>query len=139
MDGKYNYKCHIFSRNFKLTKNIPNLMIKFGVLKERKTPPDHRVVFSPNGLSATIQSFPNASFKVEPSTVRTFDDEEYDKIGAEVSDDLTDCDVLIGVKEVPISALLPEKKYFFFSHTIKKQPYNRQLLRAILDLSLIHI
>lgn len=108
-------------------------MIKFGVIKERKTPPDHRVVFSPNGLRAGIQSFPNASFKVEPSTIRTFDDEEYDKIGVEVSDDLADCDVLIGVKEVPISALLPEKKYFFFSHTIKKQPYNRQLLRAILD------
>jgi hypothetical protein len=40
--------------------------------------------------------------------------------------------VLFGVKEIPVDALLPGKKYFFFSHTIKKQPYNRALLQAIL-------
>ena len=34
---------------------------------------------------------------------------------------------------MPIPNLIPDKKYFFFSHTIKKQPYNRDLLREILE------
>ncbi|WP_025742250.1 NAD(P)-dependent oxidoreductase [Aquimarina pacifica] len=107
--------------------------MKFGVIKERKNPPDHRVVFSPKGIKSAKERFSEASFIVEPSEVRTFDDNEYRTIGIEVSDSMEDCDVLIGVKEVPLSALLPKKKYFFFSHTIKKQPYNRKLLKAILD------
>ncbi len=108
-------------------------MTKFGVIKERKNPPDRRAVFSPTGLQNIISKFPNASFVVEPSDIRAFSDDVYEKSGFNVSDDLSDCDVLLGVKEVPISALIPNKKYFFFSHTIKKQPYNRELLKAMLD------
>ncbi|WP_025667850.1 NAD(P)-dependent oxidoreductase [Aquimarina megaterium] len=108
-------------------------MTKFGVIKERKNPPDRRVVFSPDGLKSVVTKFPQASFIVEPSHVRVFDDSEYEKAGFAVSDDLSDCDVLLGVKEVPVAALLPNKKYFFFSHTIKKQSYNRDLLKAILE------
>ena len=108
-------------------------MTKFGVIKERKNPPDRRVVFSPNGLKSVITKFPQASFVVESSSVRVFKDTEYENAGFTISDNLSDCDVLLGVKEVPISALIPNKKYFFFSHTIKKQPYNRDLLNAILE------
>jgi len=53
--------------------------------------------------------------------------------GVPVSSDIENCEVLLGVKEVPIEDLIPNKKYFFFSHTIKKQPYNRELLRAVLE------
>lgn len=53
--------------------------------------------------------------------------------GFDVEEDVSDADVMIGVKEVPMEALVPNKKYFFFSHTIKKQPYNRELLKAMLD------
>ncbi|MFD2565276.1 NAD(P)-dependent oxidoreductase [Aquimarina rubra] len=108
-------------------------MTTFGIIKERKNPPDRRVVFSPKGLSDTVSRFPEASFKVESSDIRIFSDEDYKAAGFEVSEDLSDCEVLLGVKEVPIEALIPNKKYFFFSHTIKKQPYNRKLLKAILD------
>lgn len=108
-------------------------MIKFALIKERKTPPDRRVVFSPDQLKVLSGKFPEAVFKVESSNVRIFNDEEYKKAGFEVSEDVSDCDVMLGVKEVPIAALIPGKKYFFFSHTIKKQPYNRDLLRAILE------
>ncbi len=108
-------------------------MTKFGIIKERKNPPDRRVVFSPNGLKKAKSQFPEASFIVESSKIRVFDDSSYKDAGCTVTDHLTDCDVLLGVKEVPISALIPNKKYFFFSHTIKKQPYNRKLLKAILD------
>ncbi|WP_378177269.1 NAD(P)-dependent oxidoreductase [Aquimarina sp. SS2-1] len=108
-------------------------MTTFGIIRERKNPPDRRVVFSPKGLRDTVSRFPQASFKVESSDIRIFSDEDYRAAGFEVSEDLSDCDVLLGVKEVPIDALIPNKKYFFFSHTIKKQPYNRKLLKAILD------
>ncbi|WP_242091709.1 NAD(P)-dependent oxidoreductase [Aestuariivivens sediminicola] len=107
--------------------------MKFALIKERKNPPDRRVVFSPSKLKEAIDLFPECSFTVEASDIRVFPDEQYKNAGFEVTDDLSDCDVFIGVKEVPIAALVPDKKYFFFSHTIKKQPYNRELLRAILD------
>ncbi len=107
-------------------------MIKFALIKERKTPPDRRVVFSPEMLKRTRENFPEAHFKIESSNIRIFSDQQYRDAGFEVSEDVSDCDVLLGVKEVPIPALIPHKKYFFFSHTIKKQPYNRDLLREIL-------
>ena len=107
-------------------------MTKFALIKERKTPPDRRVVFSPEKLKEAVKKFPQADFKIESSDIRIFPDEQYKKAGFEVSEDVSDCDVMLGVKEVPIPALIPNKKYFFFSHTIKKQPYNRDLLRAIL-------
>lgn len=107
--------------------------MKFGIIKERKNPPDKRVVFSPNEIIAIQKQFPAVTFKVEPSDIRVFSDDEYQRLGIEVSEDLTDCEVLFGVKEVPVAALIPNKKYFFFSHTIKKQSYNRKLLQAILD------
>ena len=108
-------------------------MTKFGIIKERKNPPDRRVVFSPEKLSQFKKKFTSAPIKVEASPIRVFTDAAYQKEGIEVSSNMSDCDVLIGVKEVPIEALLPNIKYFFFSHTIKKQPYNRKLLQAVID------
>ena len=109
------------------------LHMKFGIVKERKSPPDRRVVFTPEELVRLQAQFPMAELKVESSDIRVFSDEEYTNLGISVTSDLTDCDVLFGVKEIPVDALIPNKKYFFFSHTIKKQPYNRKLLQAILD------
>lgn len=107
-------------------------MIKFALIKERKTPPDRRVVFSPQKLKEAVEKFPEAGFKVESSDIRIFTDQEYRQAGFEVAGDVSDCDVMLGVKEVPLPSLIPNKKYFFFSHTIKSQPYNRDLLREIL-------
>ena len=109
------------------------MKIKFAIIKERKNPPDRRVVFSPEKLAEAKAQFPDAEFIVESSSIRVFPDSAYQKLGFEVTDDVSDCDVMIGVKEVPIDALVPNKKYFFFSHTIKKQPYNRKVLKAILE------
>ena len=107
--------------------------MKFGIIKERKNPPDRRVVFSPQKLKEFKNEFPQANIIVESSDIRVFSDNEYKNAGFLVTDNLSDCDVLLGVKEVPIDALISGKKYFFFSHTIKKQPYNRKLLKAILE------
>lgn len=107
--------------------------MKFGIIKERKNPPDRRVVFSPEALVRFKQNYPEAEINVESSDIRIFKDEQYADLGFNVTTDVSDCEVLFGVKEVPIEALIPNKKYFFFSHTIKKQPYNRKLLAAVLE------
>jgi alanine dehydrogenase len=107
--------------------------MKFGIIQERKNPPDRRVVLSPQLCQSVLNAHPEARIIVEPSPIRVFDDSEYEDLSIEVASKMEECDVLLGVKEVPIEALIPNKRYFFFSHTIKKQPYNRQLLRAILE------
>lgn len=107
--------------------------MKFGIIQERKNPPDRRVVLSPEACVQVQNKFKEAKIIVEPSSIRVFKDEEYSASGITVASTMEECDVLIGVKEVPVEALLPNKKYFFFSHTIKKQPYNRKLLKAILE------
>ena len=107
--------------------------IKFALIKERKNPPDRRVVLSPQACEKLIIDFPKAEIVVESSDIRVFKDEEYTDLGFEVTNDILDADVFLGVKEVPIKKLIPNKKYFFFSHTYKKQDYNRKLLKAILD------
>ncbi|HEX8016069.1 MAG TPA: NAD(P)-dependent oxidoreductase [Flavobacterium sp.] len=107
--------------------------MKFGIIKERKNPPDRRVVFAPDALAKLKQLHPDAYVSVESSDIRIFSDLQYKSMGINVADDVSDCDILFGVKEVPVANLIPNKSYFFFSHTIKKQPYNRKLLQAILE------
>ncbi len=107
--------------------------MKFALIRERKNPPDRRVVLTPDACAQLLKTFPGMEILAESSPNRTFTDEEYRAKGIEVSEDISSADVMLGVKEVPVEALIPNKKYFFFSHTIKKQPYNRKLLRAILE------
>lgn len=118
----------IFTQN--LYQIIP---MHFGIIRERKTPPDRRVVLSPQACQKVLETYAEAQITVEPSSIRVFTDEEYVAAGLEVASKMEECDVLLGVKEVPIEHLIPNKKYFFFSHTIKKQSYNRKLLQAILE------
>jgi hypothetical protein len=122
---------HIINWHFVSFQN--SIYMKFAIIKERKNPPDRRVVFSPETLAEAREKFPEAEFVVESSDIRVFPDEAYAKLGFEVTDDVSDADVMIGVKEVPVENLIPNKKYFYFSHTIKKQPYNRKLLKAMLE------
>lgn len=103
-----------------------------GVIKERKIPVDRRVVLTPRSIVQAQKDFPNLRFVVESSDIRAFSDQEYIDLGIQVSSDLSACDILVGVKEVPIDHLIPDAKYFMFSHTIKKQPYNRRLLQQVL-------
>ena len=106
--------------------------MKFGIIKERKNPPDRRVVFSPYALQQLQQQYSEAEITVESSDIRVFPDRDYAAHGFNVANDVSNCDVLFGVKEIPVDALIPNKAYFFFSHTIKMQPYNRKLLQAVL-------
>lgn len=107
--------------------------LRLGIIKEEKTPPDSRVPFSPQKCRDLLAQYPTLSLFVAPSPHRCFSDDEYRAAGITLKEDLSDCDVLMGVKEVPTYKLIPNKRYFFFSHTIKKQAYNRPLLQALLD------
>lgn len=107
--------------------------MKIGVLRETKTPPDRRVALPPKQLMELMSINPILDLVVQASDLRCFTDDEYSSEGINFQEDLSDCDILIGVKEVVLSSLIPGKTYMFFSHVAKEQPYNRDLLRAILD------
>lgn len=96
-------------------------------------PPDSRVPLTPGQFRWLSQQYPKVKLSIQSSQHRCYTDEEYRHAGIDVVEDMTDCDILFGVKEVPVEQLIPGKTYFFFSHTIKEQPYNRQLLQAILQ------
>ncbi len=106
--------------------------IRIGIIREDKDPPDKRVPFTPAQCRYMKDAYPEPDITVQPSKTRCFHDEEYEINGIRVNEDLSGCDYLFGIKEVPVDMLIPGKTYFFFSHTFKKQPYNRDLLRAIL-------
>ncbi|NJO91489.1 MAG: hypothetical protein HC831_22900 [Chloroflexia bacterium] len=107
--------------------------IKVGILKETKTPPDRRVAIPPMQAVELLKKFSNVELFIQPSELRAYADDEYKELGLTLQDDLSNCDILIGVKEVEISTLIPNKTYIFFSHTAKKQSYNRALLQAIVQ------
>lgn len=106
--------------------------IKIGLIREGKVPPDKRVPFTPAQAEEIEQRYPHVQIICQRSSIRCFDDSEYEELDIAVSDDVSNCDILMGIKEVPIHELVSEKTYLFFSHTIKKQAYNRKLLQEVL-------
>lgn len=109
-------------------------MIKIGLIREGKTPPDTRVALTPKQCSDVLQLYPHAiSIVAQPSPNRCYKDEEYIQAGITIQEDLSDCDIILGIKEVPVAQLIPNKTFFFFSHTKKKQAYNQPLMHALID------
>ncbi len=106
--------------------------IKIGIIKETKVPEDNRVALSPEQVARLNQEYPCSEIVVQSSKIRAFTDEDYRQAGVRVEDDLSDCDVLFGIKEAQIDSLISGKHYFFFGHIAKKQAYNRSLLQAML-------
>lgn len=107
--------------------------IKIGLIREEKIPEDNRVAFTPRQCKWIQEHFPQVRITVQPSFKRCFHDSEYIREGIELSEDMNGCDMLMGIKEVPVDRLLPEKTYFIFSHTRKKQPHNRKLMQAFIE------
>ncbi len=106
-------------------------MLKIGLIKEGKVPADNRVALTPEQCK-WIQENMKIRIVVQHSESRCYKDKEYTNSGIEVKEDVSDCDVLLGIKEVPVAMLVPEKTYFFFSHTKKMQAYNQHLLHSII-------
>lgn len=107
-------------------------MLIIGLIKEGKIPEDNRVALTPSQCKWIQNNFTDIKIIVQSSNSRCFSDKEYSAAGVEVKDELTLCDILLGIKEVPVEMLMPGKTYFFFSHTKKLQPHNRKLLQAII-------
>ena len=109
---------------------------KIGILREEKLPQDVRTPIVPSDCKKIMDEFPDIKIVVQPSNDRCFTNEEYIASGVEINENIYDCDLLIGVKEVPLHYLIANKKYMFFSHTIKKQQHNLKLLQAFIDLNI---
>jgi len=107
--------------------------MKIGIIKEGKIPPERRVSLLPMQCKEIMHAFPEIEFIVEPSEHRCISDEEYKNAGITLSENMDQCDILLGIKEVPIYKLIENKTYFFFSHTIKAQEHNKKLLKTILE------
>ncbi len=110
---------------------MKNLLL--GIVRETKDPPDKRVPLTPAHCRELLDLYPGLKIIVQPSDYRCFADSEYSSMGITLGEDLSGCDALLGVKEVDPGSLLRGKSYFFFSHTAKKQPYNRDLLKSVVD------
>jgi alanine dehydrogenase len=108
-------------------------MLRIGLIRERKKLPDERVALTPKQCRYVIDKYPSISIVVEPSPTRCFTDAEYLAEGIPMSTDMGDCDILMGIKEVPDDQLLPDKTYFFFSHTKKKQAHNKHLMQTLIS------
>jgi len=107
--------------------------MKIALIAERKKSADNRVALTPVQCVALQQKFPEIKVIVESSEHRCIKDMEYTIVGIPVLKDVSSADVFFGIKEVPSEYLIANKTYFFFSHTIKKQPYNRQMLKDIIS------
>ena len=108
-------------------------MIIIGLLREGKIPADNRVALTPAQCKWIHKNSTTVRVIVQSSPDRCFADKEYTRAGVEVKQDISECDILFGIKEVPAGDLIEGKTYLFFSHTRKRQPNNRQMFRAILD------
>ena len=106
--------------------------MKIGIIREGKNPPDSRTALIPEQCAEILGHYEGIEIVTQPSPGRCYPDEAYQHQNITLTEDLDNCDVLMGVKEVPIAQLISDKTYFFFSHTIKEQSYNRKLLQAIL-------
>ena len=103
-----------------------------GIRKEDKDITEHRAPMSPSLVEEIIKQH-NLTVKVEPAENRIFTDEEYKSAGAHTDNSLSDCNIIFGVKEIPVKNIIAEKAYCFFSHTVKGQPHNMSMLQYILD------
>lgn len=107
--------------------------MKIGIIKETKTPVDNRVALTPEQVATLNKQYPNHRIVVQSSDIRAFTDDEYREKGVEIVDNLSDCDILFGIKEANIESLIPNKHYVFFGHIAKMQAYNRHLLQAMIE------
>ena len=108
-------------------------MIRIGLIREGKIPADNRVALTPAQCKWILRNSTDVEIIAQTSAMRCFTDREYELAGVKVKDDMVDCDILLGIKEIPIEQLLAGKTYLFFSHTKKKQPQNQKMLQAIID------
>jgi len=105
--------------------------LRIGILRETKNPPDRRVPLTPPQIIALEEQYPFVEFYVQPSDIRCYSDEEYEYLDIPLKEDLHECDILMGIKEVDRRTFIPGKTYLFFAHVGKKQSHNREMFREM--------
>ena len=113
--------------------------LRVGILRETKNPPDRRVPLTPPQIVSLEELYPNVEFFVQPSDLRCYSNEEYEYLDIPLKEDLRDCDILLGVKEVDKRTFIPGKTYLFFGHVAKKQPHNLEMFKAMTENNLGYI
>ena len=115
-----------------------------GVIKETR-PDENRTPLIPEHIENIKSNYPNLNVVVQPSKNRCFSDDEYKNKGAEINEDLSNCSIIFGVKEIDTDVLMNNKTYVFFSHTYKlnKETLNnaqgtpgmdkKELLKSVLE------
>ena len=88
--------------------------MKIGILREEKKPFDRRVIFTPKQCFEIKKKYPGVEILVRSSNHRCFSDNEYKEFNIPVVEDLNECDILLGIKEVPLDSLIANKTYFYF-------------------------
>ena len=126
------YFC-IFTAATVMVSQIWKRHLRVGILRETKNPPDRRVPLTPPQIVALEELYPNVEFFVQPSDYRCYSNEEYEYLDIPLKEDLRDCDILMGVKEVDKRTFIPGKTYLFFAHVAKKQPHNLEMFREMAD------
>ena len=104
--------------------------VTIGLIREGRIPPDKRVAFTPAQVEEIMQRFPHVQIVIQKSPVRCYADSEFEALDIPAVDNMNSCDIVMGIKEVQMPELLANKTYLFFSHTLKKQPHNKNLLQG---------
>jgi alpha-aminoadipic semialdehyde synthase len=109
-------------------------MNRIGIRRESKNRWERRAPLTPEHVLRLVNDH-EVEFTVQPSDLRTFPNEDYEKVGARIDEEINDVDLTLGIKEIPIPELIPKMKYMFFSHTIKGQEHNMAMLKKMMDLN----
>ena len=118
-----------------MDKQLTNI----GIIRESRND-ENRTPLVPEHIKKYKESNPNINFIIQPSNSRCFADEEYELCGAKINENLNECSIIFGVKEIDPNILINNKTYLFFSHTFKidKKQKNigkdkKELLLSILN------
>ena len=74
--------------------------MKIGIIRETKIPADTRVCLPPQQCAAILAQHPAIQIVVQQSESRCFTDTEYEELDIPLQEDVSDCDILLGVKAV---------------------------------------
>src|SRR5688572_28394411 len=109
-----NVKCKMY-----IARHQEIFIMIIGLIREGKIPADNRVALTPSQCRWINKNFTDLKIIVQHSDHRCFSDSEYTSAGIEVKEDVSESDILMGIKEVHVEMLIPDKTYFIFSHTKK--------------------
>ncbi len=108
------------------------MVLSIGIRAEDKNQWEARAPLVPAHVNILVEKF-GLEVTIQPSDIRAFSDREFEKAGAMINEDISGCDLVLAVKEIPKELFSPNKSYLFFSHTIKGQLENMPMLKKLME------